>query len=58
MLETPLMERLRIEAENRMLSLSELCRIKLKGSDRLVKIEMLLEKIAKTKNINTCYDTE
>jgi hypothetical protein len=45
MLETDLIERLKREADGRMISLAELCRLKLKGSDRLEKIERLLERV-------------
>ena len=56
MLETTLLEKLKQEAEDRMISVGEVCRLKLAGSDRLANIEMLVEKIAKAKSINTSYD--
>ena len=44
-LESDLLERLQREADNNEVSVSELCRDKLKQCSRLTKIEMMLESI-------------
>lgn len=46
-LETDLKEKLEKLAEEQGISISELCRQKLKDNDRLIKIEMMIEKLMK-----------
>jgi len=48
-LETELKEKLEKEAQGQNISFSELCRQKFKKSSRLIKIEMMLEKLLSRK---------
>jgi len=51
-IETDSLDKLKKQAQEEGISVSELCRKKLKGEDRLERIEMMLEKVLKIREIS------
>jgi hypothetical protein len=51
-LESDLLERLRQEADNNQLSISELCRQKLREYSGLIKIELMLENLLENRKMS------